>query len=517
MRGVFRTTVDPCSGYRAATARVSGAHGQASRPAILGRRLRRLALGLTFTLGTLGHSADGSPDASVRTTPIEAGRLVEVTVPGTLLHVADACTTERCHGLLLLVETAGRRTVFLFDGRTASAEALDADLPPRADALAVLDVDGDGTSDVLAGEPGRLFHVGTLGERFELGEARLLAETRYLDLAALAGGGFLQPGQVAVPTLRELVLLRTGGEGPAAVAARLALPYRARREPTGLRLHTYPVTHLVVDRRTVFAVGPEAHGDRRLRTVLIEPGADAGIETEAWSWLPGPESVVGSWYASLNGRPALVVTTVRADRLGLFEKKKLRVFALVAGDRSRAGSSPSLAVETASHHWQEADPNFADADGDGLLDLVLVQPQGMGGKKLVVEAYLGRANAQFHPVALRSVVPANRADEWRYGGDVDGDGVRDLVTRSGGLVQVFRGLVDPKKRQVLERDPRWQILVESGAPQGEEDGDGKPWEGGDERTLEVRDFDRDGHAEILVRSERDGASVLRVVDPGRAP
>jgi hypothetical protein len=455
------------------------------------------------------------PDLGVRVTPVEAGRLVHVTVPGTLLHVADACAAERCHGLLLLARSGERRTVYFWSwswGEEAAPLAFDVAPPPRADALAVMDVDGDGTTDVLAGEPGRLYRLGTVGERVELAAPRLFLEAGYLDLAALSGGGFLQPGQIAVPALRDLRIYAAGVDG-AALAGEYPLPHRARREPTGLRLHTYPVTRLVVDGRTVYAVGPEPHGNRRLRTVMIEPGAD-GVETETWSWLPAPESVAGSRYASLDGRAALVVTTVRADRMGLFEKKKLRVFPLRSGDRSRAGSGPSLAAETASHHWQDADPGFADADGDGLLDLVVVQPEGMGGKRLVVEAYLGLGSARFRSLPERSVVPARFAGAWHYGGDVDGDGVADLVTRSGDLLQLFPGVLDPRKKQVLDKKPRWRIDLETGASSPEADGDEEDGEGRNEREdLIVRDVDRDGRAEVLVRSERDGASVLRIVDP----
>lgn len=226
------------------------------------------------------------------------------------------------------------------------------------------------------------------------------------------------------------------------------------------------------------------------------------IELEAWSWLPAPERVVGSRYAAVGDRAVLIVTTVGSERLGVFAKQRLRVFSLRAGDRSRAGLGPALKAETVSYNWHRVVPEIADADGDGRPDLVVVQPDGLAGKKLVVEAFPGRGGAQFHLLPLRSVVAAGLPEAWRYGADVDGDGVADLVTYSHPEVRIFRGVTGSKK--VLDKKPHRLIRLEASPVDPE-----KPNE---LRALEVRDVDGDGRAEILVRRAGDGEGVLWVVD-----
>ena len=54
------------------------------------------------------------------------------------------------------------------------------------------------------------------------------------------------------------------------------------------------------------------------------------------SSLPGEEKVVQSLLARVDGRPCLCAVTLRSDRVGVFEKKKLRVYEL-APDRTRSG------------------------------------------------------------------------------------------------------------------------------------------------------------------------------------
>ncbi len=447
--------------------------------------------------------------ADVDVTPLDGARLLAVTVPGELLDVAAACVAERCHGLLLLTAPAagGPTALLRLDPEDPSTlGTLADDLPVLADTLVTVDVDGDGRLEVLVGEPGRLYRAGTIGQSPAITAPRLLVESRELDLERLV----FEPGRFTVAEVGSLVSYTTDGK----IAGRYDLPVRAARGSTGLRLTTLPVTRLEVDAGTVWAVGPEAHGNRRLRTVLI---AEGGAESEAWSMLPGPEAVISSWYTALGGRPALVVTTVSAEKIGIFEKKKLRVFAIRA-DRSRSGLGPAFKADTVSHHWQEADVNVADVDGDGRLDLVVVQPSGLGGKKLIAEAYLGRTGAQLHRTALRSVVQAERPGVWHYGADVDGDGTADLVTRSGRLVQVFPGLATPKK-QLLAKKARWRLELEArlestrsvaiGADSDDDEGEDEDIRG----RPKVVDVDGDGRAEVLVWADGKDADVLWVIDP----
>jgi len=418
-------------------------------------------------------------DARVEVVPIDGGRLVKAVVPGVLLD---------SDGLLLLTAESkdGPRKLWRLDVEHATIEPLPASLPPKTDAIATA---GD---ELFLGERGRLYRLAASG-------AELIVESRYLDFGQLAAGGFLEPGRVTVPELGTLTTYVSGDSGRWSAAAVHDLPVRAAREPTGLRLASLPVTRLDADGRTLYAVGPEAHGDRRLRTVLIE--AEDAATREAWSWLPSPERVVGSRYAWVNGRAVLIVTTVSSERLGIFAKQDLRVFSLKTGDRSRTGLSPALKAQTASYHWHGVEPEIVDADGDGLADLVVIQPDGLGGKKLTVEAYLGRGGAQFHPQPMRTEVPAKFPDRWRYGADVDGDGVADLVTFSRPDVQVFRGIADPKKKKMLDKKAHLQLSLALA--------EDTPWK---VREMAVRDVDGDGRAEILVRASGEGFGVLWVVE-----
>ncbi len=456
--------------------------------------IRTLAAALL--LATLSARAD----SRVETRDLDGGRLIAVAVEGKLLDVAQ--------GLLLLVAPPeqGPPQLYHLDSGSTELRLLSTSLPREIDTVAVFDLDGDGRRDVVLGEPGKLYRAGTVGERIEVTAPVVVLEAE-VDLRELAAGGFLA-SPLTVPQIGRLTTFAPDDDGRLAAALERELPRRARRRPTGLVLST-PRVRLVErpGQEPLFVVGPEALGTRRLRTLLLGPGEE---RVEAWSWLPDAEEVVDSWYADLNGVPALLVATVSARQIGLFEQKKLRVFPLRGGDRSRTGRGASLKVETASHRWQRLDPTAVDVTGDGLLDLVVVQPEGLGGKKLIVEAYPGRADARFHSIPLRTVVPARQA-VWSFGVDVTGDGAADLVARSGVDLRVFAGILASGKKQVLEKRPRWE--VELGSPDAAQATEGEP-----ELVIrgrpEVRDIDGDGRAEVLVRGRRSGWSVLWVLDPG---
>ena len=118
---------------------------------------------------------------------------------------------------------------------------------------------------------------------------------------------------------------------------------------------------------------------------------------------------------------ALIVTTTNADKLGIFEGKKLRVFALAA-DRTQAGRAPILAAQTTSHRWFPVETTIADVDRDGHDDLIVLQSDGMGGGETIVETFFGRGDGGF--------VTPGRRQKWElrsegssYGADLTGDGV----------------------------------------------------------------------------------------------
>jgi hypothetical protein len=162
-------------------------------------------------------------------------------------------------------------------------------------------------------------------------------------------------------------------------------------------------------------------GRQRLRSLLLE----AESTGEAWSLLPAPEDVDSAVYAVLDGRPALIVVTTNAGRIGIFEKKKLRVYALEA-DRTQAGHAPLLAERTTSHRWLPVSSAVADVDREGADDLVALKPEGMGGGELVVETFFGRGKkglstpGRHQRLEVESVAAV-------FGHDLSGDGIADLA------------------------------------------------------------------------------------------
>ncbi len=390
----------------------------------------------------------------------------------------------------------GPRSLYLFDptGKGSLAPVVQ-NLPAKADSLAVLDLDGDGSDEVLLGEPGKLSSLGSpagwlstprrlLEEpTFSLREARNRAASPASGTEVLSG--------IPVSVLGRLRVYRPDGSGGLTASSESILPVRAARERSGLRL-TSPRTRMIADSAggaPLYAAGPERAGKQRLRTLLIDP-ASAEPPVETWALLPAPEDVEGVWMTRIDGRPSMIVTTYQADKLGIFEKAKLRVFPLVA-DRTRGGRKPSLAVQTVSRRWAALEPVIHDVDADGKDDLVLIQKEGMGGGELVIETYFGRGNGGFEPAPKRQKWEL-RAGRWSYGQDLTGDGRPDFAVLGGELrgkevrqLQVFAGTANPRKSGLLEKAPRLLFPQKTGqvALSG---------------ALRLDDLDGDGHAEALL-------------------
>lgn len=267
------------------------------------------------------------------------------------------------------------------------------------------------------------------------------------------------------------------------------LPVEVRRESVGLRLTTPNVLPTGTD--GLYAVGPQSLGTLRLQTLLVDIRKPATLATpndeslpagapeetnpqDSWSVLSAPERVIATHYESIAGRPYLFATTLRSDKLSLFEKKKLRVFAL-RPDRTRMGRSPVLEVLTASRLWQDLEIHLVHTDDDRLKDLVLIQPEGLGGKKLIVDAYRGTVRgtpvrgtvggvgeAGFEPKNRRSVLRrVGERSPHQYGDDWNGDGIADLIAYVDGELAIFAGLRDPRKKAVLETEPFWTLPIKA--------------------------------------------------------
>jgi len=254
------------------------------------------------------------------------------------------------------------------------------------------------------------------------------------------------------------------------------LPVEVRRRQRGLELITMPVAPL--GNGAVLAIGPQSNDNLRLRTLLLdtrrpeaEPGQDDPDDfvpnpIETWSALPGPERVLEARFERRGERTLLFAVTLRADKVSLFEKKKLRIFEL-APDRTRMGRPPLFEILTASRIWQSLEHHLVDVNADGLEDVILLQPEGFAGKKLIVDLFLATGPRSFASRPFRTVLPGIReGSPHLYGDDWTGDGVPDLVVIDidGGAdsddgighIRLFPGRSPPRKKAVIESQPAWR-------------------------------------------------------------
>lgn len=444
------------------------------------------------------------PAIGVTVAPVAGARRTDAVLPGHLLAKALPRGADGRRRLVVLttpddpkatLAPKGPRSVYLIEpDRAGAPRRLAEGLPAETNALAALDLDGDGADEILLGEPGKLFALGTPEA---VTAPRLLLEASGFNLREWSPD---LPQAFQAAGMGRLRTWRLDG-GRLVPGLEHALPVHAARERRALRLWSLPVTPLP----PLQAVGPEENGKVRLRTILLD--AD-GKPTESWAQLPERETVESFRYLMIDGRPALLVFTSDADKIGVFAKQRFRLFPLAA-DRSRSGQPPSLAFETASHRWFPVEPVLLDLDRDGKQDLVVLQPEGLGGGDLMIDTFFGQGNGRFERPRR---VKLNNLDAraWSYGRDLTGDGVGDLVTVSKEGLHVFAGTADPR-RELLDKRPRQAvdlggaqetISVSVGVGFGGMDLEstssaslGGPW---------VEDLDGNGRPEILLFSPRAG-------------
>jgi len=333
-------------------------------------------------------------------------------------------------------------------------------------------------------------------------------------------------GPLALVRPGELTLVAASGGSPA-VVGRFTLPKRAKRTRWGVRI-TSPEVHRVADDRTTdpttgaappcWAVGPETFGKRRLRTLLycLGPDGDPQEPIEAWSLLPDDETVTETVYTRSEGRPMLVVLT--REKLGLFVKQNLRAFPLEAS-RTRIGTEPVLARDTACPLWRGSRLGFADVDGDGRDDLYLVCKKGLIDQELRLEVYRGTGGGRFD-ARVHDVELDGEYGSWLFGRDWTGDGLPDLLAVREGAIELHPGTGKgrrPIERRALETtaleapkevDRTITVQASVGSDGGSADGD-LTFRLGGPRILAAADLDGDGHPELLVyRSGKPGGMLV---------
>lgn len=443
-------------------------------------------------------------------------RVVEAVLPGRA--VATAPWPGGGLAVLVAAEDPHRST-----GATDGEETYEDDERPRA--LYRLRVDPDGGIEATDLEPvavdlpadldalarvGDALFAGARGEDDEESSGRLLRwrddekhfelvfEHPSLDLDRLARAGLIHDASIAVPEVGRLVHYRFEGDrfegDEPTIVGETPLPAFTRRCPTGFEMTSPPVERLPPsspDAGPRYVAGPVASGATRLRSILIDPSAEEPV-ANAWSRLPSPEDVDAHHWVTIDGRPYLVAITTDAERLGVFEKSKLRVLPLVT-DRTRAGRGATFELETETRNWYAVGVEIFDEDGDGRDDLVVLQPQGLSGGDLVVEVFRGIGDGRFDRRSRKEEIDDAEGADWSFDRDWTGDGRRDLLVVAEGDLRLYPG--SDHRRRPVESDPAWSLTAEATAAA---------------RTI----VERPGHADAPTRFAYRGRLVVENLDAG---
>lgn len=424
-----------------------------------------LAVLSTIAVADAEKHADTHPPTGLTLSSEAGAKLYQASVPGPLLDFAAPRADSGRRELYLLAAPEGAeaesRTLYRIDFAGQRLITVAEGLDHSIERLAAVDLDRDGNEELLVGAPGRLFHAHQVNgsETFKL---TALANGAGVGLASVlpTRDGPTPPGQLTIAAVGKLLTLapKPGGWG---VTAQLALPRRATRHRGGVRLTTPATTLLALGEERRFAIGPEPIGHRRLRSLLLP--ADGGEASEVWSRLPGAEQIQHSWFAVIDGRPVLIVTTNSADKLGVFERQSLRLFSLYA-DRTQSGVAPWLAAQTTSRRWQHVEPFVSDLDADGDDDLVVLQLDGLGSGKVKAEAFINSGRRSFE-ARTRSSLIEQPPGGWQFGTDFTGDGLGDLVLHTAGRLEIYPTLPG-NSRKLLAKRPLWSFSGDD-IPRGE--------------------------------------------------
>jgi len=455
-------------------------------------------------LALLGLALLGAPAVAEPTvaTAIEGrSRIVTAGLDGTIVAAGSVEGT-----LWLLVRPPGepdgvRRLLRIGLGAAPTIEDRGA-VPGWSKSLHAVDL-GSGP-ELLVGGLGRVATLGSL--RSAGGSIRILVEDPDVDLRSAEPGTLRSGVRSSVVAAGVGRLRRFVGDGDGLVErGAWALPVSVRAEHGGLRLAS-PPAQLVErpDAEALVAIGPEAQGRTRLRSLVVDPGVEEPLV--AWSDLRSPEEVEQHRFVLVDGRPFLIVRTQSSDRLNLFERLRLRVLPLAA-DRTRSGFGTSFAAELDSKRWHDPELSSFDVDGDHRDDLVVLRPEGFRGKDLVVEVWPGRGGGRFDPRSRR-VDLSGPIEGGVFGPDLDGDGRADVLTVGEEAMALHAGRGGGSNP--VRRKPEWTVPLAAPGDSGDAEPSREagtrilgPLDGG---GLLVRSTSRDGWSTIyLIQSQAGGA------------
>ena len=394
--------------------------------------------------------------------------LHEAILPGDIVDWAVVPMGDEISSLVFLIERDedesahehAAREVLLWDLQgDGSLESMGSPLSEEAVTVIGFDPQGDGKGEILVGRGGTVLGIGPGGEWTERFSSPI-------DLFPIRDTRGSRPYAANELVLRSVGLLQAFRVDPSSGTLgrswQFELPLRVDRAWGGLRLETPPLAFLKAseEQSAQVVLGPEAFGKRRLRTIVLEPDSEGPPQTlEAWNILPTAEDIEESWYVEYGGEPALIVTTVMAEKHGVFEKKKLRLFSLSA-DRTRSGSRPLLEVMTRSRNWYGTCAGIADINGDGHDDLISAQPKGLGAGKLWVEGHIAVPGRGFEPKVRGSEIEVEEGERCTLAVDVTGDNRVDLVVVEDDSLLVFPLIQETKAKSVVEEDPWWRVRFE---------------------------------------------------------
>lgn len=430
--------------------------------------------------------------------------VIDAVLPGLVLDVAPwPGGTSDSDGLAVLLRPEdpddASTQLFRLQGGQADLTPVAIDLPQDLDSL------HRHGEQLWLGEEGAIY-------RFtEASGLTPLIALEGLTLEGLVQRGLITEEHVLIPEVGNIRQYTTDFQPTDTV---IEMPVEARRHANRIRLWSPPIRRLEDGRRWVS--DPESTDSHRFRvtTVDLEAADDERLQ-ESWLRFAGPEDVEQSHFVHIDGRPAVIVATTRGDKLGVFEKLKVRTF-LLKSDRTRAGRLPRNQLETVTRHWYRVEPLIVDFDGNGKDDMLLIQPDGLMAGSLKVELHLGRGSGLLEPRSRRSKIDAESAG-WDMTTDFTGDGAPDLLLVSEGELRLYAGLPRHKKR-VVDSEPVHRLgaaVLSEGSVQvsvelSESGSDGAA--SGIFSAPRLLQLDSDTRPEIVLVQGVRGRGVVRVVD-----